>query len=397
MPAQIHYVESVTGRRPQVLAELASARIRVQTLDDPAAVPAEATIVLVGVDDLPAALPGIRRLADGAADRQVLVLWESQDPSLLIEAVRAGARDVIVSASAVGECAARALERQSAQPTARRPRGRVVVVYSLKGGIGKSTVSANLAIALHRASGLPTTAVDLSLPCGNLDMYLDVQPARSIGELLAAGADIEPAMVRQALADHPSGLRVLAGPRAASAEALTRHSCQPVLSALGEGGGLVVVDLGAFIEYAHASVLESADLVVVPIMPIISSLGTLSQARDVLAGFGVGEDRILPILNHAGPESATLAPDAVARLMGGTPAHALPWGGADVLASLNEGLPLVLHRPQSPLALAIDGLARDCLARLGVAPAEARPAPKPAMFDWLRGLFLPRGVAHVHP
>ncbi|MFN3430461.1 MAG: CpaE family protein, partial [Candidatus Sericytochromatia bacterium] len=305
--------------------------------------------------------------------------------------------DVLVAASAVSECAARALARQAALPAVRGPRGRVVVVFSLKGGIGKSTVSANLALAIHRASGLPTTAVDLSLPCGNLEMYLDVQPTRSIGELLAAGADIEPAMVRQALAEHPSGLRVLAGPRAASAEALTRHSCQPVLSALGEGGGLVVVDLGAFLEYAHASVLEAADLVVVPIMPIISSLGTLNQAREVLAGFGVSEDRILPILNHAGPETTSLTPDVVARLMGGPPVHALPWGGADVIASLNEGLPVVLHRPQSPLALAIDGLARDCLARLGVAAAEARPAPKPTLFDWLRGLFMPRGVAHVHP
>lgn len=401
MSPLIHYVDTVIGRRPQVLADLARAQVAVVVVEQLAELPPDAAIVLMGVDDLHAALPGLRRTADAAPHRQVILLWEGQDPALVIEAVRAGARDVLIAAQAVPDAVARACERAAVAPAPVRPRGRVVVVFSLKGGIGKSTLTANLAIALHRVSQRPTTAVDMSLPCGNLEMYLDVQPTRSIGDLLAAGEGLEAPAIQQALARHPSGISVLAGPRAQAVEALTRASCQPLLAALGAEGGITVVDLGAFLEYAHASVLEAADLVIVPVTPLISSLGTLSQARELLAGFGVAPGQILPVLNHAGPDTAQLTAEALASLMGGAPAHVLPWGGADVSASLNEGLPVCQHRPHSPLAVAIEGVARDCLDRLGVGaavPLPARPAPvKAPMFAWLRRLLMPKGIAHVHP
>lgn len=402
MSPLIHYVDSVIGRRPQVLADLARAEVAVQVVEQLADLPPDAAIVLLGVDDLHAALPGLRGAADAAPHRQVILLWEGQDPALVIEAVRAGARDVLIAAQAVPEAVARACERAGGPALApNRPRGRVVVVFSLKGGIGKSTLTANLAITLHRLSQRPTTAVDLSLPCGNLEMYLDVQPTRSIGDLLAAGEGLEAPAIQQALARHPSGISVLAGPRAQAVEALTRASCQPLLAELGAEGGITVVDLGAFLEYAHASVLEAADLVVVPVTPLISSLGTLGQARELLAGFGVPPGQILPVLNHAGPDTAQLTAEAVASLMGGAPAHVLPWGGADVAASLNAGLPVCQHRPYSPLAVAIEGVARDALERLGVAaavPLATRPTPaKVSVFAWLRHLLMPKGIAHVHP
>lgn len=401
MSPLIHYCEADPGRRAEVLKALEASTHPVKVVDDLAAVPAEATIVLAGVTDLCAELSRLKRLIDARADRQVLLLWEGQDPGLLIDAIRAGVRDVLIAPSFVPEAVSRACERVPAAASApARPKGHVVVVFSLKGGIGKSTLTANLAIAMRRASGLPTTAVDLSLPYGNLEMYLDVQPTRCVGDLLAAGPGLESAQVTAALASHPSGVRVLAGPRAHAVEALTRYSVAPILDALGADGGLTLVDLGSFLELAHASVLEAADLVVVPVTPLISSLGTLSQAREILKSFGVPADRVLPVLNHAGPDTAQLMPDVIAKLMGGKPQHVLPWGGADVAASLNEGLPVVLQHPESPLALAIDGLARDCLDRLGLAPAAApaaAPAPKPSPFAWLTGLFTQKGVAHVHP
>jgi Flp pilus assembly CpaE family ATPase len=240
----------------------------------------------------------------------------------------------------------------------------------------------------------------LSLPCGNLEMYLDVQPARCLGDLLGAGPGLEPEMVLQALAAHPSGVRVLAGARSHAVESLTRSSMGPILDALGDDGALTVVDMGSFLEMAHATVLERADLVVVPVTPLISSLGTLGKARELLDGFGVSGDRLLPVLNHAGPDMPALGADMVARLMGGAPRHVLPWGGAEVARSLNEGVPLVIGHATSPLAEAIDGLARDTLVRLGLGVLE-RPhvadSRASSPLAWLLGLFSPKGVTHVHP
>lgn len=382
----IAYCDPIASRRQEVLTDLIEDRGQVQIVESITGIPKDVDVALVGVEDLRAALPLLKWMADERPERQLLLLWEGTDQALMIEAMRAGVRDIIQHPGGVGEAIQRVWVRlaQATAAGADRP-GRIVAIFSLKGGIGKSTLAANLPIVMHRLTGLPTTVIDMSLPCGNLEMYLDLRPSRSIGDLLAAGKDVDKRMVQQTLAKHSSGISLIAGPRPDTMEALAQHSAWPVLNTLTQSPGLVVVDLGSYMEEAHASVLDAADLIVVPLVPLISSVGTMPQARKFLREIGVPDTRILPVLNHAAPDGETVPADVLAQLIGQRPRHELPWGGIDVSASLNAGQPVCQHRPRSPLSQSIESLAKEVIVRLGMTQAEAAMAPE-ARSNWVAWL-----------
>ena len=392
------YCDPIASRRQQVLIDLMEDRGQVQIAETITTIPKDVDVALVGVEDLRASMPNLKWLAEENPHRQLILLWEGGDQELLIEAMRIGVRDIVTDPALVGEAVQRVWVRmaQSKGAGADRP-GRIVAIFSLKGGIGKSTLASNLPIALHRLTGLPVTAVDMSLPCGNLEMYLDVHPTRSIGDLLPMGKELDRKTVVSALAKHPSGITVLAGPRAESMHNLSSHSAWPVLNALTQVPGLVVVDLGSFIEEAHASVLDAADLIVVPLVPLISSVGTMPQARKFLREIGVPDTRILPVLNHAAPDGELATRDVIAQLIGGYPRHELPWGGPDISASLNAGLPVCQHRPRSPLAQSIEQLAKEIVVRVGLTSdqMDAQPQAQVGKVGWLKGLFNMKGATNV--
>lgn len=391
------YCDPIASRRQQVLVDLMEDRGQVQIAESLTTLPRDVDVALVGVEDLRAALPNLKWLADENPNRQLILLWEGNDQQLLVEALRAGVRDIIASPDAVREAVQRVWVRlaQSKGAGADRP-GRIVAIFALKGGIGKSTLSANLPIALHRLTGLPVTAVDMSLPCGNLEMYLDLQPTRSVGDLLPLGKELDRKTAMNALAKHPSGISLLAGPRAESMHQLASHSAWPLLNALTQVPGLVVVDLGSYVEEAHASVLDAADLIVMPLVPLISSVGTMPQARKFLREIGVPETRLLPVLNHAAPDGELAPRDVIAQLIGGYPRHELPWGGPDIAASLNAGQPVCQHRPRSPLAIAVDQLAKEVVVRVGLTSDQLEAAePKTERVGWFKSLFHMKRVAHV--
>lgn len=397
------YCDTVASRRQAVLVDLIEDRGQVQLAESLTSIPKNVDVALVGVDDLRAALPQLRWLAEEQPERQLILLWEGADQSLLIEAMRCGVRDIVTDPRGVGDAVQRLWVRlaQAQGAGADRP-GRIVSIFSLKGGIGKSTLAANLPIVLHRMTGLPTTVIDMSLPCGNLDMYLDVQPPRGIGDLLKAGKDVDKRTVQQAMVRHSSGISLIAGPRQDTMLALGEHSAWPVLNALTQTPGLVIVDLGSFVEEAHASVLDASDLIIVPLVPLISSVGTMPQARKFLREIGVPDTRVLPVLNHAAPDGEVVPTDVIAQLIGSRPRHELPWGGAEIAASLNAGLPVCQHKPRSALAQSIEALAREVTVRVGLThvapPPVEEPEARTSGLAWLKSLFGQKGaVSYVRP
>lgn len=398
----IAYCDPIPSRRQQVLIDLIEDRGQVQVAESLTSIPKDVDLALVGVDDLRAALPQLRWLAEERPERQLILLWEGADQALLIEAMRCGVRDIVTDPRGVSEAIQRLWVRMAqAQGTGADRPGRIVSIFSLKGGIGKSTLAANLPIVLHRMTGLPTTVIDMSLPCGNLEMYLDLRPPRSIGDLLAAGKDVDKKTVQQAMVRHASGISLIAGPRQDSMQALGEHSAWPVLNVLTQAPGLVVVDLGSYVEEAHASVLDASDLIIIPLVPLISSVGTMPQARKFLREIGVPDTRVMAILNHAAPDGEVVPGDVIAQLVGSRPRHELPWGGADIAASLNAGLPVCQHKPRAALSQAIEALAREVTVRVGLTHVEPPAEPQEAQagtLAWLKSLFQSKGaMSYVRP
>lgn len=195
---------------------------------------------------------------------------------------------------------------------------------------------------------------------------------------------------------HSCGVGLIAGPRADSLEALCKQSVGPLLDVLGAHGGLVVFDLGSFPELAHVTALEAADLVVVPVTPLISSLGTMPRARQFLGELGITADRIMPVINHVYPDAEQVDPQLMVRLLGTRTCREIPFGGRDVARSLDEGLPICLLEPRSAIAQAVDQVGRDVLKRLGLGDELPEPVAAGGL-AWMRRIFGQKGATYVRP
>lgn len=317
-------------------------------------------------------------------------------PAELLAAVRAGARDVVDGVADAAGTLSRQWARLAPRPEGRP--GRVVAVFALKGGVGKSLVSANLAIGLQRASAAPVTLVDLSLPAGNLDMYLDLHGPRGVADLLAAGTDLDQHVIQQTLLQHESGVALLAGARPGNAGEVAACSRRPLLATLAATRGLTVVDVGAYLDQAQVDALEVADLIVVPVTPLISSIASMPAIWEHLGALGIPAERVLPVLNQASQPGDPL-PDAIyQQLLRGKPRHELPWAGEEAARSLSEGRPLAWSLRRHPLTRALDGLAEDVLVRLALAEPAAAPVrrlPGQRLVEAFRSLFQRREAGHV--
>jgi len=166
------------------------------------------------------------------------------------------------------------------------------------------------------------------------------------------------------MAQHRGGLHVLARPtNPEQAEVLTAEYVRTVLSSLAQMYDEVVIDTVLTYDDRMLAVLDLADLYVVTVTP---HLGTLRSARHFLhvaKTLGYPADRMQFVLNRAS-NLAGLKSEDIATLLGTHDIHQIPTGGPEMTQAVNEGRPVVLHQPKSPVARALQTLAAQVRQRI---------------------------------
>ncbi|MBN2848359.1 MAG: AAA family ATPase, partial [Coriobacteriia bacterium] len=159
---------------------------------------------------------------------------------LMRVAMRVGVRDVVPASAtseiaeslrAAAEAAAKAME-PATLVEARPALGRVVTFFSTKGGVGKSFLASNVAVALAE-SGAKTVLIDLDLQFGDAGVLLDLTPERTIYDAVQCFDRLDADMLGGFLTEHKSGVQVLLAPiHPEDAEAITVSRLGVILSLL---------------------------------------------------------------------------------------------------------------------------------------------------------------------
>ncbi|MBC7287198.1 MAG: AAA family ATPase [Armatimonadetes bacterium] len=245
----------------------------------------------------------------------------------------------------------------------------VVAVVGAKGGVGKTTVAVNLAVALAH-KGEKVVLVEAPWQLGDAAMFLDVSPAHSFLEL-AETANLDPDIVEASLAHHSSGVSLLAATTESPSEELpllsrlNTETLGAVLGSLKRTHSAVVADLPASI-WEHTAYVSTRSHVVV-VVTTADDVATIRDAAtllDLLAAVGVKQEQTVLVVNRVA-RGKPLGPDDIVRVTGWEHYLAIPEDEANAAAAINEGVPLVLRTPNSPAARAISKLADDILAKLG--------------------------------
>jgi pilus assembly protein CpaE len=302
---------------------------------------------------------------------------------VLQQALRAGARDAVViggeaslnqSVDRVGELLAGAVTTRAQVPAAATRTGepgRLVSVFSTKGGVGKTCIAINVAASMARRSSEPVILVDGDLQFGDVSVMLGINAQNTVLDAAAAVqyGDLELAQTL-ATKDAATGLLVLPAPiESMPTDALLPGEMVNICAALQAIAGHVVIDLpSVFNDYVLAIIEASNDVLLVGSMdiPSIKNLKIGMQQLDLQA---IAGPKLKLVLNHANAK-VKLDVKEIERVLGMSANFPVP----DDLAmpiSVNAGRPVVVDEPKSPVSRALDCIA-DSLLGPTAAPKKGR-------------------------
>lgn len=188
----------------------------------------------------------------------------------------------------------------SAADGERRGSGQIVLVFSGKGGIGKSMLALNLAAAMARDLEGTTALVDFDLQFGDLGVMLGLDASRNVYQVVEAFPNVDIDFINALMPEAPGGLRVLLGPPSPEfADLVTAEHTRAVLQILQGAYDHIVVDTDSHLGEVTLEAIERAGQIVVL---ADLSLPAVKEARLALRVFnrlGINSDRIKLVLNRA--------------------------------------------------------------------------------------------------
>jgi pilus assembly protein CpaE len=313
-------------------------------------------------------------LQQGTPDVSVLLVRQQESGELLRQAMQVGVKNVLSSAAdktAVRTATARALEIArtlrgrlgGGAPTDNgegRAPGRVVTVFSSKGGCGKTFLSTNLAVALSQG-GAEVALVDLDLHFGDVAIMLHLFPTHTIYDA-TQNPGLDAMSLKSFLTRHDSGIWTLVAPTEPTiADTIHPGSIGTILKLLRSAFDYVVIDTPpAFSEPVLAAFDESDWLVMLATLdvPSIKNLRLTLQTMELLH---FPKNRIRVVVNRADSKVGLRMPD-VEKLLSSPVDTTIP-SSRSVPLSVNKGSPIMLEEPKGPVAESIRRVAAQLVER----------------------------------
>ena len=235
--------------------------------------------------------------------------------------------------------------------------GRIIATFGSKGGVGKTMIATNFALALKRRSGKQVALMDADLAFGDANVHLNVPPGRSVLDMAQAVDALSAQFADNVLAVHSSGLRVLlCPPHPEDAELISAEHVQRILTFLSGLYDYVVVDCGANYDDRTLTILERADDVLLIVTPEIGPLRNAVLFLSLADKLGMDRGKIQIVLNRANSQVGIEEKD-IQQMLRHKVGFRLASGGRITVMSVNRGIPLVLDKPDHPLAQQITSMA----------------------------------------
>jgi pilus assembly protein CpaE len=238
------------------------------------------------------------------------------------------------------------------------PRGKVISLFSLRGGAGVTSLAVNLATALAQLWQVEVPLLDLALESGHAALMLNLRPKYTLGDLaLKEPDDIEFGLMNGYLVDHESGVRVLAAPKSAEEASLVTPSLvEKMASTFRDRFEYLVIDTSSAFTEVTLAALDASDLIILVVTPEIAGIKVMVNTLDIFASLGYPGERLLAVVNHNFPKGALPVENIEASLR--VPlTDGVPHDSAAFVEGINKGVPFVLSRPSSEAATVVARLA----------------------------------------
>lgn len=328
---------------------------------------------------------------------QVVILSVQSDQNYMRKAMLAGARDFLTKPpmgdeliSAIRRAGAMAQTERAKNvqvhqplPTAGNiglmpvfsaPKGKIVTVYSPKGGSGCTTIAVNLALTLHNED-TRVALVDGNLQFGDVAVFVNEQGKNTIVDLAPRADELDPEIVDEVMLKHAaSGLHILAAPpRPEYAEKVSSGQFARVLEYLKQIYSYIVIDAASMLTDVTLAAIDVSDLVVLVSTQDIPSIKNCRLFLDLSQTLGIERERILFVMNRY-DKRINITPERVAENLKQEVSSVIPLDEATVVKAVNRGVPFVLESKNQPASRGIFSLAESVRARIAAQEAAEEPS-----------------------
>ncbi len=258
----------------------------------------------------------------------------------------------------------------------RRPEeeGKIIAVFSPKGGTGCSTVAINLAVALHQVEATQVALVDSSLQFGDVAVLLNLRANRTIADLAPHIDELDYELLNNVMVDHPSGIRALLAPsRPEMADLVAPGILNAVLEKMRHLYQYIVIDTASTLSDATLTVLDAADHIVLVITPSIPAIKDAKLFFEVTEALEYPLSKTVLVLNKAGRHTNIRAEDIQNHIKYPVTSQ-LPLDERTATDAANQGKPYITIAKNSPLAQATVALARHLVSMMAEKAGEGEEA-----------------------
>lgn len=326
-----------------------------------------------------------RRLRQAAETRHVaiLMLTAKGEISDKVQGFEAGADDYLTKPFDPSELELRVrrlLERvapiiAAAEPAARL--GQLISVFSLRGGVGKTTLAVNLAVTLAQLWNKAVPLLDLALQNGQAAIFLGVRPKATVYNLIDHWQEYpNGAALRDYFTTAPSQVQLLAAPRHPSdAERISDAMLKHIVRLIRADAPLVVADLTSQLNDQTLAVLDASDAILLMMTPEVASVDTMVELLDTFERLAYPKEKMQVVVSYTFPRRA-LSQAQLESAISHPVALALPYDPEMFVHAINTGEPYVLLNPTSLATRAVQDYAYKLSHLESSLGADATPLAK---------------------
>ena len=324
-------------------------------------------VFIVSVEEPVAlALQTIEQLADACPNAPTIVYSSLTDAQSVRRSMVAGARDYIVkplkpeelsrAVYGVLEQEEKKRLRSEGGPTEVTGRGTVITVFGAKGGIGKTTISTNLATTLAKITGASVCLLDMDTRFGDVAIMMDIAVEASIADVARKIDEIDRDKIKDYLVKHYSGVNILPAPlHPTEWRNMTPQHIEKIVELVAQTHDYVVIDTPGTFNELIAATLELANLILLVTSMDIASIKDTALALEMLRAAGVSEDKVKLTINHS-TAANSLREEDVARVLEYDVFWRIPHD-LSVSSSTQLGQPIVIAKPYARVSRSIIDLA----------------------------------------
>jgi len=309
------------------------------------------------------ALRWIERIKLESPEIAIFVSSEATTTELIMSAMRAGAQEFLsrpIDSNELKKAVEKVLKIKKQIKAQAPARGRIISVFSKKGGLGVTTLAVNLGVALAQAAEKKAALIDLDLQLGDVTSFLNLSPDYNILDTCNEDGGVDAVKLQSCMTRHDSGVFVLSEPKnPAESENVSSSQINQILRHLRSMFSYVIVDTPHAFDPRTLEAFELSDHIIVVVVPNISSIRATKKALGVFKDLGYARDKVRVMVNRATGKKDPIKVDEIEKTLHYPVSWVVPNNYPVVIEAINSGIPLLNHKGSSNVAKSILNLANE--------------------------------------